>query len=101
MAMQSHRAPCMIEFTEMLLKDTSKTCFADCPPALFAHTVEYPRPRTYIHKEGGCIVQGRETGEQFTFFFYLTDNHHDLKGYASLSELLIGQTEYFVATGAL
>src|SRR3990167_6550080 len=65
----------MIEFNEMLYRRLSKVlrftgkavrslglvltraCAVDWPPALFAHTVEYPRPRACIHKEGRRIFR--------------------------------------------
>jgi len=65
----------MIEFNEMLYRRLSKvyvspgrpslpkdwffnqSLWLDWPPTLFAHTVEYPRPRACIHKEGRRIFR--------------------------------------------
>ena len=67
--------PCMIKFNERLSKKLSKSfmfhregrpnlrtgfnqsLLVDWPPALFGHTVEYPRLRACIHKEGSRIFR--------------------------------------------
>src|SRR4030066_1408125 len=79
--------PCMIEFNGMLLRRLSKntrftgkavaprglvfnqSLIVDWPPALFAHTVEYPRPRACIHKEGRRMCRvGKPVDSLLSFF---------------------------------
>ena len=79
--------PCMIKFNERLSKRLSKrftfhregrpdprtginqSLLVDWPPALFGHTVEYPRLRACIHKEGSRIFRvGKPVNSLLSFF---------------------------------
>jgi len=46
----------------------NQSLFVDWPPALFAHTEEYLRPRACIHKEGRRIFRvGKPVNSLFYF----------------------------------